>query len=434
MTQTSQNLIDFIKKSPSTYHVIDNFQKMLEDADFYQLSEGEIWHLEAGKSYYVTRNNSSIIAFKIPENNFSGFLISAAHSDSPTFKIKENPEISKGFYTSLNVEKYGGMIMSTWFDKPLSIAGKVVVKAGNMLSTKLVNLDKDLVLIPNLAIHMNRQVNDGVKLNPQVDMLPLFGDETAKGKFLAQVADNIGVCQEQILGMDLFLYNRQAGTIWGVDEEYFSSPKLDNLQCSYGLMTAFEATAATSNVNLCCIFDNEEVGSLSKQGANSTFLKNTLERISFTLGKNSEEHKILLASSFLVSADNVHAVHPNKSEFADPSNQPKMNNGIVFKLNGNQKYTTDAMSMAFFKNICNEAGVPFQTYHNRSDIEGGSTLGNISNSQVSLNSVDIGLAQLAMHSSYETAGTKDSDWLIQAMKTYYSSSFKEVKSGNYNIE
>lgn len=428
----SEELLRFIEKSPSCYHAINNIKCELLDAGFEELREGEAWNLREGGQYAVLRNHSSIIAFKIPTKDFLGFQIVASHSDSPSFKIKEFADMDvEHHYTKLNVEKYGGMICAPWFDRPLSVAGKVMVKEGNAFHTKLCNIDKDLVLIPHLAIHMNREVNDGYAFNAQVDMLPLFGDETANDSLMRMVAESIGVKPEAILGTDLFLYNRMKGTIWGANEEYISSPKLDNLQCAFASLKGFLKGSNRESVSVYSVFDNEEVGSGTKQGAASTFLMDVLTRINESLGRTHEQYLMALASSFMVSADNAHAVHPNQTGKADPTNRPYMNHGIVIKYNANQKYTTDSVSAAIFKSICDEAGVPYQSFTNRSDMLGGSTLGNLSNAQVSLNTVDIGLAQLAMHSPYETAGVRDTSYLIDALEAFYDSSIQETASGEY---
>lgn len=429
----SEALIDFIAKSPSPYHVIDNVRSLLSHNNMTELSEGGRWKLEAGHSYYVVRGMSSIIAFTMPQTSeYKGYNIVASHSDSPSFKIKENPQMpGDSHYVSLNVEKYGGMIMSTWLDRPLSVAGRAVVADDEGVKEYLVNADKDLVVIPNLAIHMNRNINDGNTFNAQKDMIPVFGDENAKDKFDDYIRSRISaVSGTQSANIDngadvtteLFLYNRERGTIWGYNDEFISAPRLDDIQCAYSSVEAFVRAGnnqCTPYVNVCCIFNNEEVGSTTRQGADSTFLSDVLERISIAAGMDREAYLMSLSSSFMISADNAHAVHPNHQEKADPTNKPYMNGGIVIKFNGNQKYTTDAVSYAVFKNICRKAGVPYQTYANRSDIAGGSTLGNISNSHISINTVDIGLAQLAMHSAYETAGVKDTGYMIAALSEFY---------------
>lgn len=341
---------------------------------------------------------------------------------------------AEGHFIKLNVEKYGGMIMSPWFDRPLSIAGRLVVEEDGRLVSKLVNIDRDLVMIPNLAIHMNRQVNDVYKYNAQKDTLPIFGSLEAKGSFMTLMAEAAGVKAEDILGHDLFLYSRDKGTIWGADEAYLSCGRLDDLQCAFSSIKGLLAGGHPSCVSVAAVFDNEEVGSGTKQGADSTFLEDTLRRINRSLGRSEDQYLMALASSFMVSADNAHAVHPNYGEFADPTNRPAMNEGIVIKYNANQKYTTDAVSAAVFRAICKKAGVPCQTFANRSDMAGGSTLGNISNAHVALNTVDIGLPQLAMHSPYETAGVKDTCYLIQAAKTFFNTCLKAEGKGCYRVE
>ena len=434
--EISKELMDFIKDSPTAFHVVKNFSTMLEKAGFIKLNERNKWKIEQGGKYYVTRNDSSIIAFQVPDNmDFYNFQIAAAHSDSPAFKIKENPEmVEDNNYVTLNVEKYGGMLMAPWFDRPLSVAGRVIVRENSGLKPVLVNVDRDLCVIPNLAIHMNRDVNNGIKYNPQKDMIPLFGEIASKDKFDQIIANETGVAIEDIISTDLFLYNRECGTIWGADNEFMSAPRLDDVMCAFSCIKALTDNKGNNkSVNVCAIFDNEEVGSTTKQGADSSFLYDVLSRISMCMGKDSEDFIRVCASSFMLSADNAHAVHPNYKEKADPTNRPYMNKGIVIKYNANQKYTTDAISASIFKEICKKVGVEVQSYVNRSDILGGSTLGNISNSHVSLNTVDIGLAQLAMHSPYETAGVKDTEYMIKAVKKFYETAIMADEEGIYRL-
>lgn len=431
----TSELLDFLQKSPTCYHVIANLRAKLSAAGYAELCEGGAWKLEEGGKYFVVRNESSLIAFRIPRREFTGYQIAAAHSDSPSFKIKENPEMeAEGAYVKLNVEKYGGMICAPWLDRPLSVAGKLVVREGDRFACRLVNVDRDFVMIPNLAIHMNRKVNDGYAFNPQQDMLPLLGDSSAKGMFMDLIAESAGVKKEDIAGSDLFLYSRTPGTVWGAHGEYLSAGHLDDLECGYANFRGFlDAEENRDSVPVYAIFDNEEVGSGTKQGADSTFLADTLERIGVSCGRTAEQNRTAVASSFMISADNAHAVHPNHGDVADPVNRPVMNGGIVIKYNANQKYTTDSVSAAIFKAVCGKAGVPIQEFTNRSDMAGGSTLGNISNAHVSLNTVDIGLAQLAMHSPYETAGTKDPAYLAQAMRTFFSLALRDEGQGSYSM-
>lgn len=344
----------------------------------------------------------------------------ASHSDSPCFKVKEEPEIRvEEQYVKLNVEKYGGMILSTWLDRPLSLAGRVVAADGEDIVIKNVAVDKDLFVIPNVAIHMSRDMNKGVEYNAQTDMLPLYGGAENEGSFRELIAEAAGVKSEDILGGDLFLYNREKGRIFGANGEFICAPRLDDLECVYASLQAMLRAVPDRYINLMIVFDNEEVGSTTRQGAASTFLQDTLKRICGAVGMAEDGYHRLLAESFMISADNAHAVHPNHPEKADPTNRPYLNGGIVIKYHGSQKYTTDAVSAAIMKKICEKAGVPWQTYANRSDIAGGSTLGNLSAAQVPVSTVDIGLPQLAMHSAYETAGAKDVEYMIRAMECFY---------------
>lgn len=430
----TEKLLTFLENSPTSFHAVENMAARLRGEGFEELKEADCWSIEAGGRYFVTRNMSSLIAFRVPGKDFTGFQIISSHSDSPAFKIKENPEMKvEGRYVKLNVEKYGGMLCAPWFDRPLSIAGRLVVRTADGLQTKLVNVDRDLVMIPNLAIHMNRQVNDGYAYNAQSDMLPLYGGEAAAGTLMKTVAQSAGVAEEDILGHDLYLYNRMKGSVWGAGEEFFSCGRIDDLQCAFGSLEGFLAGGNPHSVSVHAVLDNEEVGSTTKQGAASTFLLDTLKRLNTALGRTEEQYLTALASSFMVSADNAHGVHPNYADKADPTNRPYLNGGIVIKFNANQKYTTDAVSAAVFRSICEKACVPVQTFTNRSDMAGGSTLGNISNTHVALNTVDIGLPELAMHSPYETGGVLDTEYLIRAAKEFFSTGLKADGDGSYRF-
>lgn len=423
--KVAKELLTFIWDSPSVYHVVDNIRKKLLQQNFLELKEQEAWQLEADKGYFVVRNDSSIIAFRLPAKEIKGFHMVAAHGDSPTFKLKEQPELNvEEQYIKLNTEKYGGMIHSTWLDRPLSVAGRIVVRnTEGKPEIKLVKVEKDLLVIPNLAIHMNRDVNKGYEYNPQVDLLPLMGlgkKKDAKSMLLKEVALAAGVKKEDILGQDLFLYVREMGRLVGANQELVLSSRLDDLQCVHAALAAFGEKNPKAYVNVLAVFDNEEVGSTTAQGADSTFLKDTIGRIAEALHWTEEERCCKLAESFLISADNAHAVHPNHPEKTDPSNRPYLGGGIVIKYHGSQKYTTDGVSGAAMKLWCEKAKVPYQTFYNRSDMVGGSTLGNISNSQISVTSVDIGLPQLAMHSAIETAAGADSTAAMKMFKVFWS--------------
>lgn len=422
--KVAKELLRFIEDSPSVFHVVDNIRKKLNGLGFQELKEEEVWKTEAEKGYYVVRNDSSIIAFRLPPQEIKGFHMVATHGDSPAFKLKEQPELSvEDQYIKLNIEKYGGMIHSSWLDRPLSVAGRIVVKnEEGKPEVKLVNVDKDLLVIPNLAIHMNRDVNKGYEYNPQVDLLPLLGlgkKKEAKSMLIKEVAMAAGVRKEDILGQDLFLYVRENGRLAGIKQELVISPKLDDLQCVHAALEAFVERKPREYINILAVFDNEEVGSTTAQGADSTFLKDILTRVGEALGWNEEERCRMMAGSFLISADNAHAVHPNHPEKSDPGNRPYLGGGIVIKYHGGQKYTTDGVSAAAMKLWCEMAKVSYQTFYNRSDMVGGSTLGNISNSQVSVTSVDIGLPQLAMHSAIETAACADSAAAIKVFKVFW---------------
>ena len=434
MTDYNKELMSFLDKSPTAFHAISSIKKKLVASGYFELVESEKWELTEGGKYFVTRNDSSIIAFRVPSFNFIGFMIGAAHSDSPAFKVKENPEIVENGYVKLNVEGYGGMLMAPWLDRPLSVAGRVIVKSGNRYEVKLVNVDRDLLIIPNVAIHMNRDANKNQPWNAQVDMLPILGsaDET-QGAFMRIVAEAAEVNEDEIISHDLFVYARDKGKVWGGSDEYVSAPHLDDLQCVYGCLEGFLGANNSSSVPVLAVFDNEETGSLTKQGADSTLLEDVLKRISLSCGKNEEGYYRSVSSSFMVSADNAHALHPNRPEKADPVNRPAINKGIVIKFNAAQHYTTDAVSCAVYRDLCESNDIPVQVFTNRSDSRGGSTLGNVSNAHVSLNTVDIGVAQLAMHSCYETVGARDTKHLVDAMTIFYSKTFRVDAGGSFEL-
>ena len=420
------SLKNYLDSTVSVYHAIDSLQKVMEQAGYTCLNEHETWNLVPGGKYYMTRSGTALMAFRIPNTTPKGFMMSASHSDRPCFKVKENGEL-KSAYTRLVVERYGGMLIAPWLDRPLSIAGRVLVETENGVQSKLINIDRDLMMMPNVAIHMNRQANEGYKWNPAVDTLPLMGGKEAAGKFLQLVEEAAG---GKVLGHDLYLYIREKASIWGLDEEYISSAALDDLACAWLCAQGFLKATETESIPVLCVFDNEEVGSSSLQGADSDLLGLLLKRICDSLQLPLEN---MLSQSFMLSADNAHAIHPNHPEFADPNNAPVVNNGVVLKFNANQRYTTDGVSAAIFRKICGKAEVPVQTYCNRADLPGGSTLGNISLTHVSVQSADIGLPQLAMHSCYETAGVKDAIYMEYVLTAFYSTSM-EVRDGNYTLK
>ena len=421
-----ENLCNFLNASHSSYHAVAYIADLLQKEGYTSLSETAQWDLVPGGKYYLIRGGTAILAFRIPAETPTGFMLSASHSDRPCFKVKENAELT-GTYTRLAVERYGGQLLFTWTDRPLSIAGRVLVETEAGIESRLVDIDRDLLMIPNVAIHMNRQVNDGYKWNPAVDMLPLMGGKSAKGKLDTLLAEAAG---GKILGHDLFLYIREQARIWGVDEEYISSAALDDLECAWCCTQGFLKASESQAIPMLCIFDNEEVGSSSRQGACSTLLIDTLERICESRNLNL---KRMLAQSFMVSADNGHALHPNHPELADPTNAPILGEGLIIKFNATLKYCTDGLSSALFRKVCEKAGVKHQTYFNRADIAGGSTLGNLSQQQVSIPTVDIGLPQLAMHSCYETGTTADAIALEDAMAAYYSASLV-IDGNNYILK
>lgn len=432
MQDLTQSLIAFLNESPSPFHAAAASVRRLEAHGFTRLLESESWNVSSGGKYYVVRNDSSVIAFSVGEKpGCDGFSIAASHSDSPTFKLKEKPFSEGNGYLRLNVEKYGGPIYSTWLDRPLSVAGRLTVRTERGVHTRLVYPDRDLFLIPNVCIHMNREVNKGYKFNEQVDLLPLLSDGGKAETFLAAVAENAGVDAKNILAAELSLCCRTPAMVWD-EGRLISAPRLDDLQCAFATLTGFLG-AAPQGVSVWCCFDNEEVGSHTKQGAASNFFADTLRRISMALGRTEEEHLRALASSFMLSADNAHAVHPNHPELSDADNRVRMNGGIVVKINAAQSYATDSTSSGILRLLCAMCEVPVQSFANRSDLPGGGTLGNIAASSVSIRMADIGLPQLAMHSCYETAGTKDAGYLASVSKKLYESRLRETATGTLEL-
>lgn len=420
-----KGLIDFLNKSVNEYLAVEEIKRILDNAGFEQLEFSQNWNLKNGGNYYVVKDQSSLIAFKMGlkfENR--GFNIVASHLDSPCLKIKQNGIISVKNNTILNTEVYGGPILATWFDRPLSIAGRIIVKENDELVSKIVNVDKDLLIIPSAAIHLKKDVTT----NPQKDLLPI-ASLTNYESINVLLEKVFGINKDDIISFDLSVYNKDQAKLVGVNEELLVSPRIDNLECAYTSLQAFINSVNENKVNIYASFNNEEVGSNTKQGADSTILYDVLRRIV----KDEVELNINLANSFLVSADNAHAQHPNYMELSDPTNNVLMNKGIVIKHNSNQRYTTDGISSAVMQMICEKANVPYQHYTNRSDQRGGGTLGAISSSHVSIHSVDIGLAQLAMHSANETAGLLDAEYMIKALEEFYRSNLN-IKDNKISLK
>lgn len=456
ISEMTKELKKFLDESPVGLYAAANIRRMLLENGYTECQEGSEWSLVPGGRYFVMRNGSAVIAFQIPEEgSWGGFQIAASHLDSPTFRIKSNAEIVvENRYVTLNVEKYGGMLLAPWLDRPLSAAGRVLVRTEDGIETRLVNIDRDLMIIPNVAIHMNREINNGYKWDMKQDLRPLLAGVQAPDAanpeaavpaadkstedigtiFRRLVAEEAGASLEDVLDTDLYLYNREKASVIGLNGEFISSGRLDDLQCAFGTLKGFLAARPEKSIAVYCAFDNEEVGSMTKQGADSSFLRCILERISAALGRSRDGFMASLSSSFMISADNAHAVHPNHPELEDPSHRPVPNGGIVIKYSANQKYTTDAVSGAVMKEICRKAGVPVQIFYNRSDLPGGSTLGNISTTQLSINTVDIGLAQLAMHSAYETAGVKDTEYLARASAEFFSGAVTGTGNGSCRLD
>jgi len=426
--QFAQLLLNFIQESPSSFQAVESVQKLLVPLGFKELPFEEKWALVQGGKYYVTRNGSALIAFVVGEGEPAnhGFRLIGAHTDSPSFRVKPLPEIMvEGHYLKLNVETYGGPILNTWLDRPLSIAGRIILRGESPFSPqiKLFRSDCPLLIIPNLAIHMNRKVNEGLELNKQKDMLPLLTQITKdlekEGVLIRHLVETLQCPPEDILDFDLFLYEYEKGCLVGLQQEFISSGRLDDLAMIHaGAWALAQAKPAPTTQVLAC-FDHEECGSTSKQGAASPFLSHVLERILLSQKKDREAYFQALAHSFFISADMAHALHPNSVEKLDPVNRPILNGGPVIKISANQSYTTDAESSSVFIALCQRAGVPFQKFVNRSDERGGSTIGPISSTHLDIRSVDIGNPVLAMHSVRELGGVKDHLAMTKVFSEFY---------------
>lgn len=423
----AKELISFIDNSPSPFHVVENLINRLKENGFTELDLKNHWEFQKNSRYFITVNDSALIAFDIGEGSVEeqGFKIIAAHTDSPTFRIKPIPEIRVKNYLKLNTESYGGPILHTWFDRPLSIAGRLVLRSQNPFfpQKKLVDLKEPIVIIPSLSIHMNRKVNEGIGLNKQKDTLPLLGilnkELNENTRIFSLLAEYLNVKIEEILDFDLFLYTVEKGLITGMNKEFVSSPKLDDLAMVHGGLEAIINTKPKSGINVLVCFDNEEIGSSTKQGADSPMLSHILERILLSLGKDREDYFRALSNSYMISADMAHAIHPNYEEKQDPTHHPLINGGPVIKINANQKYTSDAETSAVYEEICRKAGVPVQRFVNRSDETGGTTIGPISATQLGISCVDVGNPMLSMHSVRELGGVFDHEYIIKSFEKFY---------------
>ncbi|HHV38749.1 MAG TPA: M18 family aminopeptidase [Tepidimicrobium sp.] len=424
----AKDLIQFIDSSYSAFHATKNVERILIEKGFKKLKLQDRWKLDKEGKYYITKNNSAIVGFEIGKGKIEedGFRLIGAHTDSPTFKIKSNPEMTiEDSYLKLNTEVYGGPILNTWFDRPLSLAGRVNIRTEDPFKPGelLVNIEKPIMIIPNLAIHMNRKINEGVNINPQTDTLPILStinDKFQKENFLLKlIGENLGIEVDDILSFELFLYGVEKGSLVGVNEEFISIGKLDNLAMVHaGLYGLLDSDLGRATKVLVC-FDNEEVGSETKQGAASPMLRTVLERITLAMGKDREDYYRALSNSFLISADQAHALHPNYVEKQDPTNRPIINEGPAIKLAANQAYTTDSYSSAAYEAICRSIDVPVQKFVNRSDERGGSTIGPISSSQLAIPSIDIGNPILGMHSIRELGGVMDHYYIYESFKEFY---------------
>lgn len=424
-----KRLLSFLDASPVNFLAVKNISEELEKNGFRRVNPQEpLGKIEAGEKFFVTKNDSSIYAFQIGKKPLAdaGFHMICAHCDSPTFRIKPNAEmLCEGGIVKLNTEVYGGPIMSTWFDRPLTLAGRVIVKDENAMNpqTLLLHVKRPLLQISNLAIHFNRQVNDGVKLSKQKDVLPILGiinDELEKGNLLMNViTGELNIQKEDVLDFDLYLADATPACTFGVHDEFISSGRLDDLSMCWAGVEAIIASDANDTTQVLAIFDNEETGSQTKQGAGSPFLSYMLQRIALAQSHTEEAYYQAVERAFMISADNAHAWHPNYSEKFDPTNHPKLGGGPVIKFNAAQKYASDAVSAAIFANICDAAGVPCQRFVNHSDVAGGSTLGNILASSIPLKGVDMGNAILAMHSCRETGSVIDHEYCVKAFTKFY---------------
>ena len=428
------DLVEFLQESVTPFHAAATAESWLRAAGFTRLEEADYWNLEPGKGYYTTRNGSSVVAWRVPDHAIGGWRIVASHSDSPTWKIKTDIVENDGC-RRLSVEGYGGMIMSTWLDRPLTVGGRVIVKTEDGIESRLVCIDRDLLVIPSLAIHFQRDINKGHTFNPQVDMQPLWGPAGSR-TLTDLVAEELGVDTADILDSDLQLVTRQAPTQIGPDGEFFMAPRIDDLECAATTLLGFlDAAAETDSAcaPVWAMLDNEEVGSSSRMGAQSSYLRDVLDRIVDAIPHSGQAMHRAMANSFMLSADNAHATHPNFPQKSDPCAPVRLGGGVVLKYNASQKYTTTAVSGAIFRAICEKADVPVQVFTNRADEAGGSTLGNLQSHTLPIPMADIGLAQLAMHSAVETASVADAEAMTKAVAAFYRVHLRALGDGTYTL-
>ena len=429
------DLVEFLQESVTPFHAAATAESWLRAADYTRLEEADYWNLEPGKGYYVTRNGSSVVAWRVPEHAIGGWRIVASHSDSPSWKVK-NDRVENDGCRRLSVEGYGGMIMPTWLDRPLTVGGRVIVKTEDGIESRLVCIDRDLLVIPSLAIHFQRDVNKGHTYNPQIDMQPLWGPADSR-TLTDLVAEELGVDPADILDTDLQLVTRQTPTQIGPDGEFFMAPRIDDLECAATTLLGFlDAAAETDSAcaPVWAMLDNEEVGSSSRMGAESSYLRDVLDRIIEAVPHSGQAMPRALANSFMLSADNAHATHPNFPQKSDPCAPVRLGGGVVLKYNASQKYTTNAVSGAVFRAVCQKAGVPVQVFTNRADEAGGSTLGNLQSHTLPIPMADIGLAQLAMHSAVETASVADAEAMTKAVAAFYRVHLRALGDGTYTLE
>ncbi len=428
-----KSLFSFIEASPTAPQAAEEAVRRLVAAGFQALREDEAWSITLGGRYIVRRGMTAVMAFRVPRTPPTGMMMVASHGDSPSFSVTPSGCVKVGDYLRLTVEKYGGMLCATWLDRPLSIAGVIGVRQAGGIAMRSVVVDRDLIVIPSVAIHMDRSANDKASYNPAVDMQPLFGMADGEVTVDALLAEAAGVEVTDIVSRQVWLYNRQKPTLFGAEREFIGSARLDDLMCAAASLDAFLAAEDTGAMPVYVLFDNEEIGSATREGADSDFMNTTVERICEALAMNTSARARMVASSMLVSADNAHAKHPNHPEYADAANAPRLNGGVVVKHNANRRYATDALTAALFTEVCRRADVPVQNYTNRPDIAGGSTLGCIAVTQLSVPCVDIGLAQLAMHSAYETAGARDYAYMVRALTAFYGTAVTRDEDGVYHL-